>query len=113
MGETKQTMAAEDLGITHVEEAPVSHPVSKYADRVDDETARYAEGDPIHVDEATNKRLFWKINKRILPVMLLTYFCQSMDKGTLNFSSIMGIKKDAHLVGQEVGDQAAGENCER
>jgi hypothetical protein len=33
--------------------------------------------------------------------MLGTYFCQSLDKGTLGFSSIMGIRKDAHLVGQD------------
>lgn len=29
--------------------------------------------------------------------MLGTYFCQSLDKGTLQFSSVMGIKDDAHL----------------
>lgn len=29
--------------------------------------------------------------------MLGTYFCQSLDKGTLQFSSVMGIKDDANL----------------
>jgi hypothetical protein len=33
--------------------------------------------------------------------MLGTYFCQSLDKGTLGFASIMGIKTNAHLVGQD------------
>lgn len=33
--------------------------------------------------------------------MLGTYFCQSLDKGTLNFSSIMNIKEDANLVGNQ------------
>lgn len=33
--------------------------------------------------------------------MLGTYFCQSLDKGTLGFSSIMGIQEDANLVGQD------------
>lgn len=33
--------------------------------------------------------------------MLGTYFCQSLDKGTLGFASIMGIQTDAHLVGQD------------
>jgi hypothetical protein len=33
--------------------------------------------------------------------MLGTYFCQALDKGTLSFSSIMGIQKDTHLVGQQ------------
>ncbi|KAF2112545.1 major facilitator superfamily domain-containing protein [Lophiotrema nucula] len=68
---------------------------------IDEQTARYTTGPPIEIDAATNKRLFWKINRRILAIQLVTYFCQSLDKGTLNFASIMGIKKDAKLVGQE------------
>ncbi|KAI8941891.1 hypothetical protein NX059_000005 [Plenodomus lindquistii] len=71
-----------------------------HAQNGDEETARYAT-QHIYIDEATNKRLFWKINRRVLIIMLGTYFCQSMDKGTLNFGSIMGIKTDANLKGQE------------
>ncbi|KAK7707232.1 hypothetical protein SLS57_009401 [Botryosphaeria dothidea] len=33
--------------------------------------------------------------------MLGTYFCQSLDKGTLGFSSIMGIQEDANLKGDD------------
>lgn len=72
------------------------------SDSADEQTAQYVTGPPVEIDEATNKRLFWKINRRILVIQLVTYFCQSLDKGTLNFASIMGIKKDAHLVGQQV-----------
>jgi MFS family permease len=53
----------------------------------------------VHVDEATSKRLFWTVNRRILACMLGTYFCQSLDKGTLGFASVMGIIEDANLVG--------------
>ncbi|KAK9454028.1 major facilitator superfamily domain-containing protein [Dipodascopsis uninucleata] len=67
---------------------------------VDRELARYLNHD-IVIDKKTNKELFWKVNKRILTIMLGTYFCQSLDKGTLGFSSIMGIKEDAHLVGDQ------------
>lgn len=76
--------------------------VAQHAENGDDETARYAAAHAIEIDDVTNKRLFWKINKRILVVMVVTYFCQSLDKGTLNFASIMGIQKDANLKGQEV-----------
>ncbi|KAF3404632.1 hypothetical protein DPV78_003168 [Talaromyces pinophilus] len=69
--------------------------MSKYG--VDQETAEYANGPPVFIDPATNRRLFWKINGRILLAMTGTYFCQSLDKGTLGFSSIMGIQTDAHL----------------
>jgi hypothetical protein len=30
---------------------------------------------PVHIDAATNKRLFWKVNRPVLVVMLVTYFC--------------------------------------
>ncbi|KAI0015915.1 allantoate permease [Xylariomycetidae sp. FL0641] len=68
---------------------------------LDKETAAYAGDVPIHIDEATNKKLFWTVNKRILFSMLGTYFFQSLDKGTLGFSSVMGIQDDAHLTGDQ------------
>ncbi|KAJ5962442.1 hypothetical protein N7501_007383 [Penicillium viridicatum] len=57
--------------------------------------------DPIQMDAATDRRLFWKITRRVLVIQVITYFCQSLDKGILNYASIMGIKSDAHLVGQQ------------
>lgn len=64
-------------------------------------TATYVGDTTTFVDEKTSKALFWTVNKRILACMLGTYFCQSLDKGTLGFASIMGIRDDAHLVGQD------------
>jgi hypothetical protein len=58
--------------------------------------------DPIQMDATTDRRLFWKITRRVLAIQVITYFCQSLDKGILNYASIMGIKDDAHLVGQQV-----------
>ncbi|KAJ7699928.1 major facilitator superfamily domain-containing protein [Mycena rosella] len=57
--------------------------------------------EPVVIDEATNKRLRWMVHKRVLTVMVITYFAQTLDKGTLNFASIMGIIPDTHLVGQQ------------
>lgn len=37
---------------------------------VDAETAAYAGQTPIEIDEQTRKRLFWKINRRVLACML-------------------------------------------
>ena len=56
----------------------------------------------IQIDAATDKRLFWMITRRVLVIQVITYFCQSLDKGILNYASIMGLKEDTHLVGQEV-----------
>ncbi|KAM3077746.1 hypothetical protein ACMFMG_007069 [Clarireedia jacksonii] len=70
-------------------------------DRVDSEVAKYTSDVIVHISEDDNKRLRKLIDKRVLIIMILTYFLQAIDKGTLAFTSIMGIKKDAHLVKQE------------
>lgn len=70
-------------------------------DRVDKELAKYVNAARIDISEAENKRLKRLIDKRVLPIMIFTYFLQALDKGTLSFASIMGIKTDAHLVGQQ------------
>lgn len=33
------------------------------------------------IDEATNRRLRWMIHRRVLLVMVVTYFAQTLDKG--------------------------------
>lgn len=71
--------------------------------RVDKEVQMYASRRHVGIDDATNKRLKRMIDRRILVIMICTYFLQALDKGTMSFSSIMGIKKDAHLEdGQKV-----------
>lgn len=70
-------------------------------DRMDAEVARYA-GDVIEISEEESKQLRRKIDKRVLLIMIATYFLQALDKGTLSFAAIMGIRKDTNLVGQQV-----------
>ncbi|KKK12685.1 hypothetical protein P175DRAFT_0502513 [Aspergillus ochraceoroseus IBT 24754] len=65
--------------------------------RVDKEVQQYTTQEQIEIDEATNKRLRRMIDKRVLVVMVCTYFLQALDKGTMSFSSIMGIKEYAGL----------------
>ncbi|KAI0156896.1 major facilitator superfamily domain-containing protein [Xylariaceae sp. FL1272] len=55
----------------------------------------------IEIDAATNRKLFWTVNRRILGCMLVTYFLQSLDKGSVAFASVQGLIEDAHLVGSE------------
>lgn len=72
--------------------------------RVDKEIQMYAARGRVEVDEATNKRLKRMIDRRVLAIMICTYFLQALDKGTMSFASIMGIKTDADLdKGQRVG----------
>jgi sugar phosphate permease len=57
----------------------------------------YASHGRVEVDEATDKRLKKMIDRRVLAIMICTYFLQALDKGTMSFASIMGIKDDAGL----------------
>ncbi|KAI8139580.1 major facilitator superfamily domain-containing protein [Fennellomyces sp. T-0311] len=69
--------------------------------RIDPELAKYAGGEIIEVDDATNKRLKRKLYGRVLVIMTVTYFLQALDKGTLSFTSIMNLIEDTGLQGQQ------------
>ena len=58
--------------------------------------------DSLQVDEATCKRLRHTINKRVLIAIVGIYLLQSLDKNAVSYAAIMGIREDAHLVGQDV-----------
>ena len=69
---------------------------------LDKELAQYVDSQPIHIDKQTNRRLKTQIDRRVLVVMIITYFLQSVDKGALGFASIMGLREDTNLHGTEV-----------
>ncbi|KAK6856089.1 allantoate permease [Apiospora arundinis] len=50
------------------------------------------------VTPADNKRVLWRIDKVILPIMLTVYFLQALDKATLAYASVFGLVEDTHLV---------------
>lgn len=70
--------------------------------RMDREVAEYAGIERIEIDEATDRRLKKMIDKRILAIMVVTYFMQALDKGTISFVAIMNFNKDNGFVGQQV-----------
>jgi hypothetical protein len=72
-------------------------------EKVDKELAQYINAEAIEISVEENTRLRRMIDKRVLVIMILTYFIQAIDKGTLSFASIMGIREDAGLHGQQVG----------
>lgn len=59
-------------------------------DRMDKDVAKYATQERIHISESENKRLKRMIDRRVLAIMIPTYFLQALDKGTLSFAAIMG-----------------------
>ncbi|EKD16952.1 uncharacterized protein L3040_006238 [Drepanopeziza brunnea f. sp. 'multigermtubi'] len=90
-----------DVGIAHVERREYGGKDATDFNQVDKEVAKYTSDVRIDIDEATNSRLKKLINRRVLVIMIITYFLQALDKGTISFASIMGIQKDTGLVGQQ------------
>lgn len=59
------------------------------------------EGEVIHIDEATNKRLLKRIDWNLMPILCVIYGLQFLDKITISYASIMGLKTDIGLVGDD------------
>lgn len=91
-----------DVDLAYIEDAGQESAVAGSSGRLDPEVAKYATTEVIEIDEVTNRRLRRMIDRRILPIMVISYFIQALDKGTLSFSSIMGLPQDTSLVGQQV-----------
>ncbi|KAI9728916.1 MAG: hypothetical protein M1828_000001 [Chrysothrix sp. TS-e1954] len=64
-------------------------------------TAIAEEGAALLEDPVRLKRLVRKIDFMIVPLLAATYFLQFLDKTTLNYTAVMGLRTDTHLVGQD------------
>lgn len=101
----KHETKREEISLAHAERVMSPEELKKdhvNYDRIDQEIAKYA--DPtsvVEISETENKRLKRMIDRRVLVIMVFTYFLQALDKGTLSFASIMKIRSDNHLVGQQ------------
>jgi MFS transporter, ACS family, allantoate permease len=59
------------------------------------------EGSAILEDPKALRKLLWKIDLTICPLLAAVYFLQYLDKTTLSYTAVMGIRQDTHLVGQD------------
>ncbi|KAJ5527882.1 hypothetical protein N7513_012041 [Penicillium frequentans] len=55
-------------------------------------------GESLELDESTNRRLLKIIDWHMMPIMCCIYGMNFLDKTTLSYASIMGIKTDLNLV---------------
>lgn len=55
----------------------------------------------IVVTPEEDKRILRKIDIGVLPVMLVVYFLQQLDKSSLSYTSVFGIVSEAHLIGTQ------------
>lgn len=91
MNEVERVLSGDDLDKNHQDYG-----------RMDAEVAKYATGEAVIITEEENKRLKKLIDKRVLTIMVFTYFLQALDKGTMSFTSIMGLQEDIGIAGTEL-----------
>ncbi|KAI9642556.1 hypothetical protein NHQ30_009361 [Ciborinia camelliae] len=53
------------------------------------------------IEPSETKKVLRKVDFRILSLMMITYVLQYLDKNSINLASVLGLKKDANLVGQD------------
>ena len=61
-------------------------------------------GSAILDDPVQLKRLVRKIDLTMAPLLAAVYFLQFLDKTTLSYTAVMGIRTDTHLKGQDYSD---------
>lgn len=59
------------------------------------------EGAAILEDPVRRARLVRKIDMTVVPLLAAVYFLQFLDKTTLSYTSVMGMRTDTHLKGQD------------
>lgn len=60
-----------------------------------------ATGERVIVSAADSQRIKRKIDLKILPILLVVYFLQQLDKTTLAYASVFGLIQDTNLKGED------------
>ncbi|EHY59653.1 Allantoate permease [Exophiala dermatitidis] len=72
-----------------------------HSNDADEAMKAFASGEVLEINEATNKRLLRIIDWHLMPLLCVIYGLNYLDKTTLSYASIMGIKKDLGLKGDD------------
>ncbi|KAI0072472.1 MFS general substrate transporter [Panus rudis PR-1116 ss-1] len=56
---------------------------------------------PIHITPEQDRAVLRKIDLWLMPVIVMVYFLQQLDKSSLSYTSVFGIAQDTHLVGSQ------------
>ncbi|KAF2236304.1 putative MFS allantoate transporter [Viridothelium virens] len=90
---------AQQLVEEAIRHGSVDERILKHSHDADEALKAFAghEGQVIEIDEATNKALLRKIDWNLIPIMCVVYGLNYLDKTTLSYASVMGIKNDIHI----------------
>ncbi|ESK92567.1 allantoate permease [Moniliophthora roreri MCA 2997] len=88
---------------SRIEDAvPSIGPAASYAKRGDAALAIIGESkERREITEEEDKRVLRKIDVWLMPVILLVYFLQQLDKSSLSYTSVFGIVQETGLVGRQ------------
>lgn len=56
---------------------------------------------PFHITPEQDRAVLRKIDRWLMPVIVMVYFLQQLDKSSLSYTSVFGIVEDTHLVGTQ------------
>ncbi|KAG8162776.1 hypothetical protein KVR01_007254 [Diaporthe batatas] len=109
--------SAEHIGIEKDEEVVSSSPAAEVGktasvsgengvesssdESLDESYQVFKATEDLRVDPAEAKRVLRKIDLRVVPVLFFTYMLQYLDKNSLNFASVYGLKQGTNLHGQD------------
>ncbi|OAL71791.1 MFS transporter [Trichophyton violaceum] len=107
-------MASEDSEKSPVEqktgldkEMPVTSGASRDLDQAYRFLQQYGEsGESAQASAAELKRIRWKVDLYIIPIMFVCYTMQFIDKVSLNYAAVMGLNKDLKLKGNNFSNAA-------
>lgn len=75
--------------------------ILEHSHDADEAMKAFAEGEVAELDAATSKRLLRIIDWHLMPLLCVVYGLNFLDKTTLSYASIMGMKKDINLKGDD------------
>lgn len=68
---------------------------------LDDNYDLYQRIADVVIDPREARKVLWKIDLRVMPILVVVYFLQYLDKKALNYASAYGLREHANLKGNE------------
>ncbi|KAL6945152.1 hypothetical protein ACO0QE_002598 [Hanseniaspora vineae] len=84
-----------------------NHEIVKLDGTVDKAMELAAAADELILEPGEDKKLLRKIDLYMLPLFMLSYALQFEDKITISLNSILGLRQDLHMVGEQYANAAS------
>ncbi|KAF8686433.1 Major Facilitator Superfamily [Rhizoctonia solani] len=103
VGEKQEVIEIEHSPVVHDEAAPsTSRPRKSTGGHGDAALAILGTSDtPVEISPEQDAAVLRKVDRWLVPVMLMVYFLQQLDKSSLSYTSVFGIVSDTNLVGSQ------------